>query len=136
MTSDIIVYICCNCVPDGRRLPRQWNYDTAKVQVREIPCSGKIDGQFLMHALEGNARGLCVVACPKGECHLAEGNYRAEVRVRTTQRLLSEIGLESERIELIHYSNDNNSLGSLKQAIDESVKRFMAYSQSPLSAAS
>ena len=59
------------------RPPGTW---LARVLVREVPCSGKMDGQYLLHAMEGRGRGLCVVACPKGECHLAQGNYRAETR--------------------------------------------------------
>ncbi|OGU05013.1 MAG: hypothetical protein A2075_01855 [Geobacteraceae bacterium GWC2_58_44] len=101
---DIVVYICCNCIAQSVRLPRQWRQDGAQVLVREVPCSGKMDGQYLFHAFEGGSRGLCVVACPKGECHLAQGNYRAEIRVRTIQQLLSEIGLEVERVELLHFS--------------------------------
>src|SRR5512134_335443 len=97
---DIVVYICCNCIAENARLPRQWKQDDAHVLVREVPCSGKIDGQYLFHAMEGGGRGLCVVACPKGECHLAQGNYRAEIRVGTVRRLLSEIGLEPERAQL------------------------------------
>lgn len=103
-SPDIVVYICCNCIAQGARLPRQWQQDGAHVLVREIPCSGKMDGQYLFHAFEGGSRGLCVVACPNGECHLAQGNYRAEIRVRTLQRLLNEIGLESGRVELLHVS--------------------------------
>jgi coenzyme F420-reducing hydrogenase delta subunit len=52
-----------------------------------------MDGQYLLHAMEGGARGFCVVACPKGDCHLSQGNYRAEIRVRAVRRLLAEIGL-------------------------------------------
>ena len=103
-SPDIVVYICCNCIARNARLPRQWKQDGVDVLVREVPCSGKMDGQYLLHAFEGGGRGLCVVACPKGECHLAQGNYRAEIRVRTVQRLLSEIGLEEERVELLHVS--------------------------------
>lgn len=103
-SPDIVVYICCNCIAQGSRLPRQWQQDGAHVLVREVPCSGKMDGQYLLHAFEGGSRGLCVVVCPKGECHLAQGNYRAEIRVRMMQRLLTEIGLEVERVELLHVS--------------------------------
>ena len=77
VSPDVIVYVCTNCIPQGGRLPRQWLQGGARVRVHEIPCSGKMDGQYLFHALEGGARGICVVACPKGECHLAQGNYRA-----------------------------------------------------------
>jgi len=136
MKSNIIVYICQNCVPEGGNLPRQWTQDSTTVQVRQIPCSGKIDGQYLMHALEDNARGLLVVTCPKGDCHLVEGNYRALVRIQTAKRLLNEIGIEPERVELKPISKENHSQVSLKQTIDEAVSRFLAYGKSPLEAVS
>lgn len=122
---DIVVYICCNCLAQGARLPRQWQQDGAHVVVREVPCSGKMDGQYLFHAFEGGSRGLCVVACPKGECHLAQGNYRAEIRVRTLQRLLAEIGLEEERVELLHVS-PSDAPDRLEPLVREAVQRVSA----------
>jgi len=119
---DVIVYICCNCIPQGRRLLRQWEQDGAHVLVREVPCSGKMDAQYLFHALEGGGRGCCVVACPQGECHLAQGNYRAQIRIRTVQRLLGEIGLEPGRVELLHFS-PNDSLDRLEQLVRDAVQR-------------
>ena len=99
--------------------------------VQEVPCSGKMDAQYLMHALEGGSEGLCVVACPKGECHLAQGNYRAEVRIHTVQRLLSEIGLEPGRAELIHCS-PNDSPEQLKQSVHDAVERICSLGVSPI----
>ena len=132
---DVIVYICHNCIPEGGRLPHQWDLDGVCVHMREIPCSGKIDAQYLFHALEGGAYGLCVIACPQGECHLLQGNYRAEVRIRTVQRLLSEIGIECERAELIHFSQQD-SLDQLEQTIRAAVERLSALGESPIRAAS
>ena len=124
-SPDIVVYICCNCIAQSARLPRQWHQDGAHVVVREVPCSGKMDGQYLFHAFEGGSRGLCVVACPKGECHLAQGNYRAEIRVRTMQRLLTEIGLETGRVELLHVSPDDPP-EKLEPLVRDAVQRVSA----------
>jgi len=131
---DVIVYVCANCVPQGARLPRQWAHEGSHVLVREVPCTGKMDAQYLMHGLEGGERGLCVVACPKGECHLAQGNYRAEVRVRTVQRLLSEAGLEAGRAELVHCS-PQDSPEQLERVVQEAVGRICVLGESPVRAA-
>ena len=134
LSPDVVVYLCTNCIPQGARLPRQWNQEGARVLVREVPCSGKMDGQYLFHALEGGARGICVVACPKGECHLAQGNYRAEVRIRTVQRLLTEIGLPAEQAQLVHFSPDDPPR-QLEQLVRGTVERICALGESPLRAA-
>jgi F420-non-reducing hydrogenase iron-sulfur subunit len=134
VSPDVVVYVCTNCIPQGCRLSRQWNQDGARVLVREVPCSGKMDGQYLFHALEGGGRGICVVACPKGDCHFVQGNYRAEIRVCTVQRLLIEIGLEPQRAELVHSSPDDRP-EQLEQLIRGAVERICALGQSPLQAA-
>jgi F420-non-reducing hydrogenase iron-sulfur subunit len=93
-----------------------------------------MDSQYLFRALEGGGRGICVVACPKGKCHFAQGNYRAEIRIRTLRRLLTEIGLESQRVELVQGSSDSQP-EQLEQLIRGSVERICALGESPLHAA-
>ena len=128
---DVLVYVCANCIPQAGALPRQWKHDGAHVVVHEIPCSGKVDAQYLMHAVEGGGRGLCVVACPKGDCHLAQGNYRAEIRIRAVQRLLGEIGLEPERAVLVHCS-PKDPPQRLKELVNDAVARLCALGESSL----
>jgi F420-non-reducing hydrogenase iron-sulfur subunit len=109
-------------------LPRQWVHQGVHVQVKELPCSGKTDPEYLFGALEAGARGLLVVTCPKGECRLAQGNYRAEIRVRTVQRLLAEIGVEPERVVLTHCAASDD----VRAIIDGAVSRFCALGESPI----
>jgi coenzyme F420-reducing hydrogenase delta subunit len=90
-----------------------------------------MDGQYLCHAIEGGLRGVCVVACPKGDCHLAQGNYRAEVRIRTLQRLLGEVGLEAERAGLLHVS-PGGPPGQFASLVRGAVARIAALGESPL----
>lgn len=128
---NVLIHVCSNCLPQGRRLPRQWTLDGAHVVVRELPCTGKVDAQYLFHALEGGVRGLCVIACLKGECTLAQGNYRAEVRLRTLQRLLREIGIEPERAQLLHCSPED-PFDEFEKLVRDAVARIEALGDSPL----
>lgn len=128
---DVIAYVCTNCIPQGASLPRQWQQAGARVVVRDVPCSGKMDGQYLLHGFEAGLRGLCVVACPKGDCQLTQGNYRAEVRIGTLRRLLGEIGLEPERAELLHSSPDDPADRFCK-LVRDAVGRICALGESPI----
>ena len=132
-SPDVVVYVCANCQPSPGWLPRQWTHDGLRVAVREVPCSGKVDGQYLLHAFEGKARGLCVVACPVGECQLAEGNYRAEVRVRTVRRLLAEVGIQPERLELLHADRGESAQG-FEERVRQAAARIAALGPSPIAA--
>jgi coenzyme F420-reducing hydrogenase delta subunit len=119
--ADVIIYLCKNCVPAGKRLPVQWNESGMHVRIKEIPCSGKIEAQYMMHALEGEVRGIFVVTCPTGECTLAQGNYRAEMRVKTVQRLMAEAGLDPKRAGIAHCP-DGVTVDGLKKIIGEAVQ--------------
>ncbi|MEW6755875.1 MAG: hydrogenase iron-sulfur subunit [Candidatus Latescibacterota bacterium] len=132
LSPDVVVYVCANCVPSGPGLPRQWTQGDARVAVRQVPCTGKTDGQYLLHGLEGGGQGFCVVACPHGECRLGQGNYRAEIRVRTLQRLLAEIGLEPERAQLLHCA-PGEGVAQIEQRVRGAVERICALG--PLGAA-
>ena len=133
LSPDVVVFLCTNCIPHGVNLPRQWNQDGSRILVREVPCSGKMDGQYLLHAMEGGARGFCVVACPKGECRLSQGNYRAEIRVHTVQRLLAEIGLPPERAHLAHFPPVDPPR-QLEDLLRSTVARICALGENPLRA--
>ena len=72
-----------------------------------------------------------MVACPKGECQLAQGNYRAEIRVATIRRLLAEIGLQPERLEIVHWSPEQ-PCDSFDRMLRNAADRICALGPSPL----
>ncbi|HOX38316.1 MAG TPA: hydrogenase iron-sulfur subunit [Candidatus Brocadiia bacterium] len=121
---EIVIYVCSNSISEGERLPRQWRQDEARVSLNEIPCSGKIDIQYMMRAIEGGAAGICIVTCPQGECSLAQGNYRAEMRLNTMRRLLSEIGLSENRVQLIRSSRQDRP-GGIQSQLREVIARIL-----------
>ncbi len=121
-TSDIVIYLCKNCIPQASRLPVQWMEDGTHIRIKEIPCSGKIDAQYMLHALEGGVRGICIVTCALGECTLTQGNYRSEIRVNTVKRLLAEIGLDPARAELVHCPKDMTA-EQLKEIIHDAARK-------------
>jgi coenzyme F420-reducing hydrogenase delta subunit len=132
---DIVVYVCQSCVSEDGHVPRQWRQDGARVLVREIPCSGKIDAQYLFHVLEAGGHGFCIVTCPPGQCSLGQGNYRADVRIRMVRRLLAEIGLEPERAEILHCASDGGPEGGgecLGELVRGAVQRLCALGESPI----
>lgn len=133
LCPNVLVHVCQNCIPSGGHLPRQWMQDGHRVVVREVPCSGKTDIQYLFHALENGCQGVCVVTCPKASCHLSQGNYRAEVRIRTVQRLLSEIGLDPARAQLLRFSPDE-SAQELERVVRQTVCEICGAAGGPAAA--
>jgi len=119
LVPDVVVDICQQCVPGARNLPGQWMQNGAFVVTRTLPCSGKAEVQYLLHALGEVRNGLCLVAC-HGSCRHAQGNRRAEVRIATLRKLLGEIGLEPERVELVHCepaTSEQTALAAVRAAV-------------------
>jgi coenzyme F420-reducing hydrogenase delta subunit len=76
----------------------------ANVKLIRLPCTGKMDVQYLLDAFEQGADLVYVVACSLGNCHHVHGNERGQARVERTKRILAEIGLEPERLEMFFVS--------------------------------
>ncbi len=121
--NEAAVYICKNCFPECGSLPAQWNNSGTHIRIKRIPCSGKIDAQYMLHAFESGFRGICVITCPEGKCKLSQGNYRAQIRTATVRRLLSEVGIDPENARIIQCSGDE-TVGRIKEMINETVGRF------------
>ncbi len=75
-----------------------------RIKFFPLPCSGRIEALHLMRALEAGADKVYLVTCPIGACRYQEGNIRAKKRLEFAQRLIKEIGLETERFELVRAS--------------------------------
>jgi F420-non-reducing hydrogenase iron-sulfur subunit len=116
-------YICKNCFPESAALPTQWIHAGTHVRIKIIPCSGKVDAQYMMHAIEGGIRGLCVITCPEGKCKLSQGNYRAHIRTATVRGLLSEAGMNPENVRIVRCTGSETA-SVITETINETVGRF------------
>jgi F420-non-reducing hydrogenase iron-sulfur subunit len=91
-----------------------------RIRFFPLPCSGRIEPLHLMRALESGADKVYVVTCPEGACRYREGNVRAKKRLVYTQGLIEEVGLERDRLELIHLAAGTTT------TIDQLARKFLA----------
>jgi coenzyme F420-reducing hydrogenase delta subunit len=124
MQKRCLALFYCQQVPgssDKERLAIEKQYGKT-VRLFPIPCSGRLEPIHLLKALEEFADAVYVITCPKGQCRYFEGNSRAKKRVERTRAIISDIGLEAERVGIIIGSKDNpKSLGVLAGEILESA---------------
>jgi len=69
------------------------------VRMVRLPCSGRIDQQFLIKAFEQGVDGVIVSGCHPGDCHYNEGNYYARRRNLAFRQLLEFNGIDLRRME-------------------------------------
>lgn len=74
----------------------------ANIRIIRTPCTGRLEVDFFLKAFENCADGVIVAGCEEGNCHFKEGNLFAKRRVDYTRGLLSEIGLEKERLRMVN----------------------------------
>ena len=70
------------------------------VRVVRLMCSGRMDPQFVLAAFRHGADGVLIGGCHPGDCHYVQGNYNARRRFELLRALLSEMGIEDERLRL------------------------------------
>jgi len=102
------------------------------VRVLRLPCTGKIEVDYLLAAFERGVDGVIVAGCLEGGCHFLEGNLRARRRVERAKRLLDEIGLEPERLEMFNLSSAEGI--RLAEIVTEMSGRLARLGPSPLRA--
>jgi len=103
----------------------------ANVKLIKLPCSGKTDSRYLLKAFEDGADGVYVIACPKGNCHHVRGNERGELRVEHTKKMLDNIGLGGERLNMYFLSGGQGK--SFAEAAQEMTDRIREMGPNPLS---
>ncbi len=102
----------------------------SNVRVLRLPCTGKLEVNYLMTAFEQGIDGVIVAGCLEGGCHFLEGNLRARKRVERAKKLLEEIGLEPERVEMFNLSSAEGI--RFAEIVTEMSQRLARLGPSPL----
>jgi coenzyme F420-reducing hydrogenase delta subunit len=100
------------------------------VRVLRLPCTGKVEVDHILAAFERGVDGVMVAGCLEGGCHFLEGNLRARKRVDRAKQILSEIGLEPERLEMYNLSSAEGA--RFAQIVTEMSERLAKLDPSPL----
>jgi coenzyme F420-reducing hydrogenase delta subunit len=102
----ILAYCCKYCAYAAADLAgsMRLNYPS-NIKVIQIPCSGRVDMLHLLTAVERGADGVYVAGCMEGECHFVEGNLKTRRKVESVQRILKELNIEPERVQMFNLSS-------------------------------
>lgn len=100
-TPRIVAFFCNWCTYTAADLAgvSRLKY-AANARVIRVMCSGRIDPQFILDALNRGADGVLIGGCHPNDCHYVEGNYKMLRRFQLLQRMLGDMGIEKERVRL------------------------------------
>jgi len=102
----------------------------SNIRVLRMPCTGKVEENYILTAFEHGVDGVMVVGCLEGGCHFMEGNLRARKRVERVSEILEEIGLEPERVHMFNLSSADGPL--FAEYAREMSERISKLGPSPL----
>ena len=110
MSSDknettIVAFCCLYCAYAAADLAGSMRLQyPSNIRIVRTPCTGRLEVEYFMKAFEDGADGVIVAGCEEGSCHFKEGNLVAKRRVNYAQKLLSEAGLEGDRLRMVNVS--------------------------------
>jgi F420-non-reducing hydrogenase iron-sulfur subunit len=128
----VILAFCCHyCAYAAADLAgsMRLQYPT-NVRVLRLPCTGKIEINYILTAFEKGVDAVIVAGCLEGGCHFLEGNLRARKRVQRAKQMLAEIGLEPERLDMFNLSSAEGA--RFAEIVTEMSRRVAQLGPSPL----
>jgi len=128
---EIIVFACHYCAYAAADLAGSMRLQyPPTIRIIKLPCTGKLEVIHVLKALEAGADGVYAAGCMEGECHYLKGNLWARKRVDYVKKLLDELGIEPERIEMYNMSS---AMGPrFAEVASEFTDRIKALGPSPL----
>jgi len=118
----IVEYVCNWCTYLGADLAGTNRLEyPSNVRIIRLPCTGRIDFNLILKALEAGADAVLVSGCHPGDCHYTAGNYHARRRWVLFRELLAVLGIEMDRIHFAWISAAEGK--KFQQAIIELTER-------------
>jgi F420-non-reducing hydrogenase iron-sulfur subunit len=101
------------------------------VRIIRTPCTGRLEMEYYMKAMENGADGVLVAGCLEGGCHFIDGNLFARKRVNAIRTILEECGIEKERLRMVNVSAAGAV--NLVEIIHELVREIKQLGPNPIS---
>ena len=97
----IVCFLCKWCTYAGADLAgtSRLKYPPNGVVIKTM-CSSRIDPEHILYAFQQGTDGVFIGGCHPGDCHYQTGNYKTQRRVLLLQKLLQQMGINSERLQL------------------------------------
>jgi coenzyme F420-reducing hydrogenase delta subunit/NAD-dependent dihydropyrimidine dehydrogenase PreA subunit len=114
-SPSLVVFICDWCLRVDDDLEILESYPD-NVRVIHIPCSGRIDPQMALIALNSGIDGVLVCGCAPGECHYQRGNYISSCKISLLDRMMDQMNLADGHVRFVQLGTQDR--GRIRHEID------------------
>ncbi len=128
----IIGFMCNWCSYAGADLAGTSRIQySPNLRIIRVMCSGRVDPTFVLKAFKSGADGVLIAGChPPSDCHYINGNLKARRRYHLLQKLLTQLGLEPQRMRLEWISAAEGD--KFARVVSEFTEQLRALGPSPL----
>ena len=112
----LVVFICDWCLRADDDLAILESYPE-NVRVIHIPCSGRIDPQMALLALQSGIDGVLVCGCAPGECHYQRGTYVSTCKISLLNSMLHQMELAEGKVRFAQIGTQDR--GRIRHEIDD-----------------
>ena len=100
-TPNIVGFACQWCTYAGADLAGNLRAKyPPSIKLIKVPCSGRVEPEYIMEAFANGADGVLVGGCHFGDCHYKTGNYKTANRMKILSQLLEDSGFDRKRFRL------------------------------------
>ena len=101
----IIAFCCSNCVSAAAEISHRIKKILPEnVKLVQVPCTGRVEILHLLKPFENGIDGVYVAGCQEDSCQYISGITKAQKRVEHAKKILTELGIEPERIDVFSFS--------------------------------
>ena len=124
----IIAFCCHYCAFTAADLAGTMRQQyPSNIHIVRLPCTGKVEVNMLLQAFVEGADGVMVAGCEIGGCHFIQGNIRAVKRVSAAKKLLEEVGIQPERLEMFYIAASQGPLfAQTAREFTDRIKKAMS----------
>ncbi len=118
----MIAFVCDWSLREEQDLYILESYPKDQVNVVHIPCTGRIDPQLAMMALDSGVKGVLVCGCKPGECHYKRGTDVATCKIGLLDTMLGQMQLPQKQIRFIQIGTQER--GRIRHEIDSMLSNL------------
>lgn len=121
---DVITFVCDWSLREDADVQLLESYPQDQVNVVHIPCTGRIDPQHALMALDSGVKGVLVCGCKPGECHFKRGNHVAFCKLGLLDTLFTQIQSPHKEIRFVQIGTQDR--GRIRHEIDDLLDTLSA----------
>ena len=123
MSKEIIAFCCEHSAYPAADLAGKLRLHWPEnLRIIRIPCAGRVDVIHILKAFERGAGAVLVLGCEDGACRHITGNTRAKERVKYSEMLLKEVGIDNGTVAMLNLAP--NEPHKFVRAANEITKRI------------